>query len=201
MKLALAMILMTLAGCGGKKKGNDAPPPDPAAANAAIPAAWKSKLEFTVQKLGDGKFTDPVAVAAPKGWKPGFLAGTLEPPEGNSDFGFGTTFRAGGSCGGDCKAKSAADWEAAANTSYFGNVLAHKPAPKIIKDEKTPGRRVMIAKDQHTDGNMNPLTIIVSTWQDDGERFWTCSVELGDKATEDLAPAFEKACLTLAPSP
>jgi hypothetical protein len=201
--IALSTVL-ALAACGKKDKdggssGGGGGSVDPAAANAAIPAAWKGKLEFSAQKLGKGKFGPPVSVAAPKGWKDGFMDGSLEPADGTTTFGFGVSFKAGGTCGGECKKKPAAEWETAANTSYFDNILAHKPPPKIIKDEKSAGRRVMVAKDQYTDGNQNKTMIVVATWTDNDEHFFACSVDLTDKEA-DLATAFEKACATVTPA-
>ena len=192
-KLIIATALVAAAcgkGAGGGASGGGTA--DPKAANDAVPAAWKQKLAFEVKTLGDDP-KEKVSAAVPKGWKKGFLPDELDPPDNNNDFGFGTTFRVGGTCGGDCKAKSAKEWEDAANHAFFDNVLAHTPAPKVIKDDKKPGRRTMIAEDQHTDGNMNQTFVITAWWSDGGERFYFCDVALAEEA-KDLAPAFDKAC-------
>ncbi len=189
---ALLVSILALVACGNK--GSSGTAADASAANAAIPAAWKGKIEFVTQTLGKD---EGVSVPAPKGWKPGFLDGTVEPPDGNKDFGFATNLRAGKTCGGECKSKDAAAWESAANESSFNNMLAHKPAPKVIKDEKRPGSRVMIAQDQNTDGNMNQTFVLVAYWKDGADRFYFCNASLAEVA-KDLAPAFEQACTKMA---
>jgi hypothetical protein len=165
-------------------------------ANDAVPAAWKAKVTFETRTLGGEKDRSDVkiSVPVPKGWKNGFLDGSVEPADGTDDFGFGTKLWVTGGCDGECKAKSAKEWEAAANHSLFDNVLAHKPAPKIIKDEQKDGRRTMIAEDQYTDGNVNNTMVMTAWWTDGGERFYFCDATLAPES-KDLAPAFEQACL------
>jgi hypothetical protein len=197
-------MLMIVAACGSKgdkgKGGGDkggGGTADAKAANDAVPAAWKSKLTFEAKTLGGekgDKHADKVSVAAPKGWKNGFLEGSVEPPDGNNDFGFGTKMWVGGGCQGECKVKSSKEWEEAANESMFNNMLAETPAPKVIKDEKKDGRRTAIVEEQHTGGQENDTTVVTAWWKDGGERFYFCNVTLAPEA-KDLAPAFEKACL------
>ena len=66
MMIALAVAVL---GCGGKKSdggggGGKAKDADPAAANAAVPAELKGKLEFDTAKDAE----DNVAWVKPKGW-------------------------------------------------------------------------------------------------------------------------------------
>ena len=198
----LAIVMLCAAACGkgsGKSGGGDKAgggTADAAAANAAIPAAWKSKVSFEVKTLGgeEDKHADKVSVPVPKGWKKGFLDGSVEPPDGNNDYGFGTKMLVGGGCQGECKVKSSAEWAKAADESMFNNLLAHTPPPKVIKDEKKDGRRTMIAEDTNTDGNVNNTTVVTAWWKDGAERFYFCDVTLAPES-KDLAPAFEKACL------
>jgi hypothetical protein len=199
----LAIVLMFAAACGkggdkgggggGKSGGGTA---DAKAANDAIPASWKGKVTFEVRSLGGEKkqSDEKVSVPVPKTWKAGFLEGSVEPADGDSAFGFGTKMWVTGGCDGECKARSSKEWEASANHSLFDNVLAHKPAPKIIKDEKKDGRRTMIAEDQYTDGNVNNTEVMTAWWTDGGTRFYFCDATLAPES-KDLAPAFEKACL------
>jgi hypothetical protein len=192
-KLTLGFVLLACATSCGKKKGGSAAssgPADVSAANAAIPAAWKGKLEFVSQTIT--AHDDAVTVPAPKGWKPGNIQSMLEPPDG-SGFGFGTSFWPSKTCGGECKEKSAAEWEAAANSATFGNMLAHNPPPKVIKDEKTPGHRVLIAEDQYTGGQVNNITIMMGWWKDGADRMYLCTVDLAPES-KDLVNAFEQAC-------
>lgn len=193
---------LALAGCGKKDKdgagssggagGGDV---DVAPANKAIPAAWKGKLEFVARTITNRD--ESATVPAPKDWKVGFLKDTLEPAEGNKAFGFATSFRAGKTCGGECKAKPAAEWEQAATSSFFGNMLAHKPPPKVLKDEKSAGKRVLIAEDQYTDGNQNKTVIMMAWWKDGADRLYYCTVDLAPESKE-LVGAFEQACAKLA---
>ena len=76
-------------------------------------------------------------------------------------------------------------------------MLAHKPPAKILKDEKRPGSRVMIAQDQNTDGNANNTVVLTAYWKDDADRFLFCNATLNE-LSKDLAPAFEQACAKLA---
>jgi hypothetical protein len=201
-KKLVLLVMIAACGKGGGDKGAAKEAPrtaDAKAANDAVPAAWKGKVTFEVRTLGGGKDKgdSKISVPVPKGWKNGFMDGSVEPPDGNNDYGFGTKVWVTGGCDGECKAKSAKEWEAAANHSLFDNVLAHKPAPKIIKDEKKDGRRTMIAEDQYTDGNVNNTMVMTAWWKDGGERFYFCDVTLAPEA-KDLAPAFEQACLAAA---
>jgi hypothetical protein len=200
-------MLMIVAACGSKgdkgkgggDKGGDkggGGPADAKAANDAVPAAWKSKLTFEVKTLGGEKGMDKekLSVPVPKGWKNGFLEGSVEPQDGNNDFGFATGLRVGATCQGECKTKSSAEWAAAADEAFFNNLLKHTPAPKVTKDEKKDGRRTLVATDTNTDGNMNQTHIVTAWWKDGGDHFYFCSADLAEEA-KDTAPAFEAACL------
>ena len=164
-----------------------------APANSKIPDAWKGKLEFTSQTFTDHG-EDKVTAPAPKGWKPGHVV-SLEPPDGSS-FGFGTQFWVGKTCNGSCEAKPAAEWEKAADKMSFANEMAHTPPPKVIKEDKHPGFRELIAEDQHTDGNVNNTSILMAWWKDGADRMYFCNVDLAPES-KDLVWAFEQACLHL----
>ncbi len=203
MVIVAVCALCALAACGYKDskgsadKGDQPAPPaaaDPAPANAAIPAAWKGKLEFESRTITTHDET--VSVPGPKGGKAGHMPNGLEPANGSTTFGFGTTFSAGKTCGGACEDKPADKWEKAANSSFFDNMLAHTPAPKVYKDEKTPGHRVLIAEDQYTGGNVNSTTIMMAWWKDGADRFYYCNVTLAPES-KDLVSAFEQACAKL----
>ncbi len=131
-------------------------------------------------------------VAAPKGWKKGFMEGELDPPDGNKDFGFGTTFRAGSTCAGECnKEKPTAEWASAAESSYFANA---KKDSEVIKDDKAADHHMLIV---HNKSNgIDKTQVIYAAWTDGGKLMRTCQVDLPDQAKE-VAPAFEQACLTV----
>ena len=196
---SILIVAAATSSCGkSKDKGGSGAPAralDPAPANAAVPAAWKAKLEFAAVKIeGDFKDDDPITAIEPKDWVAGKgIKSMREPPETKKDFGFGTHVWAGKGCNGECKSKSAAEWETAANKSFFDNELAHDPKPKVIKDVKEPGHRLMVAADQYTGGQVNNIAIMSAWWSDGGERFYFCTVDLAPEA-KDLEPAFEQAC-------
>jgi hypothetical protein len=162
---------------------------DPAPANAAIPAAWKGKIEFEAVTIADDFDKEgTVKAVIPKGWVGGKgIKAMREPPEGSHDFGFGTHIWTGSGCGGECKERPAAELEKEANKSFFDTVMGHTPPPKVIKDEKKPGHRILVVDE---DGK---ITISSAFWTDGAKRFQFCSVEL-DKEAKDLEPAFEAAC-------
>ncbi len=142
-----------------------------------------------MQKLGKH---DAVDAVVPKGWKQGFLDDEMDPTDSRA-FGFGTSMRVGGTCGGMCESKDAAKWEKIGNKSFFDNFATHTPAPKIIKDDKAPGRRTMIVEDTATDGNVNNTYVVVASWQDGADRLYFCDVTLAPESKE-LAPVMELAC-------
>ena len=173
-------------GGGDKKSGGGTVDPGPA--NAAIPAAWKGKIEFEAATIADDFDKDGgVKAVVPKGWAGGKgIKAMREPPQGGG-FGFMTHIWAGSGCGGECKERPAAELEKEANKSFFDTLLAHTPPPKVIKDEKTPGHRLLVAEED------SKITISSAWWTDGGKRFQFCTVDL-DKEAKDLEPAFEAAC-------
>lgn len=188
-------VMIVAAACGKKggdkaadKKAEPKGTVDPAPANAAIPAAWKGKIEFEAAKIEDDFDKDKSFTAViPKGWVPSKGIKTMrEPPQG-ANLGFGTKVWAGTGCGGECKERPAAELEKELYKSFFDTVLAHTPPPKVIKDEKTPGHRLLV-----TDEN-GKLTIVGGWWTDGAKEFAFCTVDLATEA-KDLEPAFEQAC-------
>jgi hypothetical protein len=190
----LIFVMIVAAACGkgsGDKAASKAEPKrtlDPAAANAAIPAAWKGKIEFEAAKIEDDFDKDKsVTAVIPKGWVPGKgIKSMREPPQG-SNLGFGTHVWAGVGCGGECKERPAAELEKELNKSFFDNVLAHTPPPKVIKDEKTPGHRLLVTDES------GKITVVGGWWKDGAKEFAFCDADLATEA-KDLEPAFEQAC-------
>ena len=191
----LIFVLLVAAACGKKgddkgaaKKDEPKRTLDAGPANAAIPAAWKGKIEFEVTKIEDDFDKDKsITAVIPKGWVGGKgIKSMREPPQG-ANLGFGTHVWAGAGCGGECKEKSAAELEKEMNKSFFDNLLAHTPPPKVLKDEKTPGHRLLV-----TDEN-GKMAVLAGWWKDGAKEFTFCSVDLAPEA-KDLEPAFEAAC-------
>ena len=189
-------LLVIIAACGKKDDAPPAAPPAPpidvAAINKQIPDAWKAKLEMTAQTVGEKK--EIYEVAAPKDWKKGFVPGSLEPDGPNKDaFGFGARMDVGSNCDGDCVPK---DWEKTAEKVEFKQFEpGGQSSAKIVKDDKAPGRRTVIA--ESSDGNSY---IATAWWKDGDKRYSACHVTLGAEA-KDLVPVFVAACATAREKP
>jgi hypothetical protein len=194
----LVFVMIVAAACGKKDGGGDkgggdkksgGGTVDPGPANAAIPAAWKGKIEFEAATIADDFDKEgTVKAVIPKGWVGGKgIKAMREPPETAKDFGFGTHVWSGSGCGGECKERPATELEKEANKSFFDNLLAHTPPPKVIKDDKTPGHRLLVVEEDSS------MKIMAAWWKDGGKRFQFCTVELAKEA-KDLEPAFEAAC-------
>ncbi|HTJ41334.1 MAG TPA: hypothetical protein VL463_04535 [Kofleriaceae bacterium] len=183
------LISIVIAACGKSSSsgggGGDDKPVDVGPVNAAIPAAWKGKIEFTDQTFGDKH--EKYEAAAPKDWKSSFMPGSFEPDGAMKDaFGFGARYEVSGNCDGDCVAK---DWQATADKVEFKQFTDGTSSAKIVKDEKGAGWRQVIAE-----GGDN--TYIVRAWWVDGaKRYNACRATLGKEA-KDLVPAFVAACQT-----
>lgn len=213
------LLLVTIAACGKGKSGGGAAAPsitkaDADAANAAVPAELKSKVEFEVRTFDDGSKHHPekYTVVAPKQWKKGFMMGTLEPDKAD-DLGFATSFRVGTNCDGDCVAK---DWAKVSDKVDFSQYTSGKVTGKVVKDEKGKNERWLVFANEPTvqenagtasmtvngqttttavtaTSGSKGVTVIHAWWNDGDAHYYTCEATLNDAAAA-LAPAFEKAC-------
>ncbi len=160
------------------------------AANAAVPAIWKSKLAFVTLEAGLSD-KSKVTVPVPGGWKAraeNWAVGHFQPSQPpSSDWDGSTDLYVGYDCNGGCEPKKAAEWATSAD-KMFAMVFDPALSPKTIKDEKVEGRRTVIASMAgHT-------TIMTTWWKEGGDRYHQCAAVLPDKDSE-LIPAFEQACL------
>jgi hypothetical protein len=187
----IAVAALALVACGkkdgDKASGGDKPAAvaiDPAAANAAVPAALKDKIVFEKRDivLERGKSKTTYTMAAPKGWtQEGKMFAHLK---GDANAGFFTRLEVGSNCDGECKPK---DWEKVADKVNF----QPRASGKVIKDDKGKGKRTMIAD---VDSNGAKTTVVVVAWWTDGaDKYYACTATL-DESIKDAAPAFEKAC-------
>lgn len=217
-KLLVVLMAVTLGACGKKKGGDSAAASvtkaDADAANAAVPADLKSKIEFEVRTLDDGMKHHPTkyTYVAPKQWKKGFMPGSFEPNDGDN-MGFGTSVDVGTNCDGSCEPK---DWAKVVDKVYYSQYTGGKVTGKIIKDEKGKNDRLMVFANEPTvqenagsasvtvNGQTTTTTVtatsgskgitIIHTWWNDGDsKHFVCQATLNDAAAA-LAPAFEKAC-------
>lgn len=180
--LGLALSL-GLAACGGGKKKDPPKPLDAAPINALVPAALKDKVIFEQRAvvLKQGRHDTTFTLIAPKNWKQqSEMFGNLK---GDDKAGFMSELSIGTNCNGLCEAK---DWAKESDKSDF----APHAKDKILKDEKGPGRRTMIAV---SDGALAKTTVVTAWWTEGDKKYFICRAELDD-AIKDAAPAFEKAC-------
>ena len=218
MNKKLVVVVLFAAACGKKGGGASAPAitkADADAANAAVPADLKSKVEFEVRTLEDNmskRHKDKYTFVAPKQWKAGFMPGSVEPNDGDN-LGFGTSMRVGTNCDGDCVAK---DWAKTADKVNFSQYTSGKVNGKVIKDEKGKNDRLLVFSNEPTvqenagtatatingsaatttvtvTSGSKGVTIIHAWWNDGDSHYYTCEATLNDAAAA-LAPAFEKAC-------
>ncbi len=218
MNRKMVLLVLFAAACGKKSGGGAAAvsvtKADADAANAAVPAELKSKVEFEVRKLDDGMKHHPTkyTIVAPKQWKNGFMPGSVEPNDGDN-MGFGTSMRVGTNCDGDCVSK---DWAKVVDKVYYSQYTSGKVNGKIVKDEKGKNDRLMVFSNEPTvqenagsasvtvNGQTTTTTVtatsgskgvtIIHTWWADGDnKHFVCEATLNDAAAA-LAPAFEKAC-------
>lgn len=212
------VLLVLIAACGKKGGGGGAAATvtkaDADAANAAVPADMKSKIEFEVRTMDDGMKHHPTkyTFVAPKQWKKGFMPGEVEPNDGDN-MGFGTSMIVGTNCDGDCVSK---DWAKTADKVNFSQYTSGKVNGKIVKDEKGKNDRLMVFSNEPTvqenagtatatvNGSAATTTVTVTSgskgvtvihawWNDGDSHYYTCQATLNDAAAA-LAPAFEKAC-------
>lgn len=193
MTLAVALV----AGCGKQDtkdtgagdKGKVATAPtvaiDAAAVNALVPAALKDKIVFEQRGLviEQGRRPTTYTLAVPKGWtQTSKMFATLK---ADDKAGFFTSMKVGSNCDGECTPKK---WDDIADKVHFA---PRAKGNKVIKDERAPGKRTMIAEVDH--GGTATTDVILAWWTDGDSRYHSCEVEL-DPSVKDAAPAFEKAC-------
>ena len=211
MKMSLALaslaLLSTVAACGKDDKSGGIAAAAPAAApavaqedkgggaaaapavtlhlagiNALVPAALKAKVAFEKAEIKRerGSRTTAFTLAAPKGWAQESKEFSNLSPAGQDML--GTSIDVGTNCAGVCEPK---DWAAVSDEDF-----AQFKDAKILKDEKTPTSRLMIAE-------MSDKTYVQhATWTAGAKRYATCVVTLEDEYRE-AAPAFAKACQTV----
>lgn len=208
-KLAFAtFVTLGLAAACGKGDGKEGgaakasiTPEHVAAVNALLPADLKGKIEFEAghvvenEKRGRG-----YKAAVPKGWKAGFMPGSLKPADADN---FGsktlgkTEMRIDSNCDGTCEKK---DWAATSDKVAFSQFTGGKIEGKVLKDEKRTNGRLLVFERKPSD--MFPekdvaIYIVNAWWDPEASRYHTCQVELGTPA-KGAAAAFEKACSVVA---
>lgn len=191
-KLALVLLLVA---CKDKQAAPtvDITDADLAAVKAAIPPDLKDKIDFEIGtvEMGMSKRSKKLKLVMPKGWKTGFMPGSLEPADSSA---LGKTeLVVGSNCDGRCENK---DWEKVADKVNFAPLIAGTSSGKgkVIKDVKGKNTRTVVFEPETTGSSFDTAVTIVTAWWDpDGEKYFTCRAQLGTPA-KGLADAFEKVC-------
>lgn len=216
------IALVLVAACSKKSGGGGAAAAaapsvtkaDADAANAAVPADLKTKVDFEVRTVEDkvGRHTHKYTLVAPKSWKAGFMPGSLK-PEDADNLGFATEMRVGTNCDGSCEAK---DWAKVSDKVNFSQYTSGKVTGKVVKDVKGKNERLLVFSNEPTvqenagsasmtvngqtttttvtaTSGTKGVTVIHAWWTDGDSRYYTCEATLNEGAAV-LADAFEKAC-------
>ncbi|MDQ3370861.1 MAG: hypothetical protein M3680_36040 [Myxococcota bacterium] len=169
-----------------------------AAVNAAIPADLKGTLEFELGTIVEGKgSTETYKLARPKGWKAGFMPGSLAPVDadhmGSSPTVGKTEMDVGSNCDGRCEEK---DWAAISDKVNFAQFTSGQVEGKVLKDVKGTRTRTLVFErkvSEHFPEKDVAINIVTAWWADGGVRYFTCSVDVG-VPLKGAVDAFEKAC-------
>jgi len=182
---------------GSKAKGGDITAEHVAAVNAALPADLKGKIEFEAGRVVENeKHGRAYKVAVPKGWKPGFMPGSLKPADADkfeSKTMGKTEMRVDRNCDGTCEKK---DWAATSDKVMFSQFTGGKMDGKVIKDEKRENGRTLVFESKPSDvfpEKSVAVYIMTAWWDPDASEYHSCQVELG-VPVKGAAAAFEKAC-------
>jgi len=157
---------------------------DVAAINALVPATLQPTLVFDKRDVSveRGPRKTTYTLAAPRGWEQ--RGGVRMELVTTDRIGAQVRLVASSSCDGECKPRP---WEPIVDRVHF----APRAKGKVLKDEKAPGRRTMIAEGQRSGVAITYVT--VAWWTDGGNSYHYCVASLTD-AFKAAAPAFEKAC-------
>ncbi len=189
--------LLLVAACGSKDAAPkvDITAADLAAVNAAIPADLKGKVELEIGTVITEKGSKSTyKLVRPKGWKAGFMPGSLEPADADN---FGsktlgkTTLRVDSNCDGACENKN---WTQVADKVNFAQFASSEG--KVRKDVKGKNTRTLVYEhklSEHFAEQDVAVTVMTAWWDPDGSRYFTCEAKIGTPV-KGLADAFEKIC-------
>ena len=153
---------------------------DATAANDAVPAGTELEFEsnnFDLDEDGDSS----ASLVAPIGWSSRVFIGVQFEPEADAELGFFTRMKVDAGCDGLCEAT---DWyltmlDEGGNVVERRGVTGSAGAVRIVEDSFG-------------------TTVIVLRWDDAADHYFQCEAMLDDGA-EELAEAFEAACLASRP--
>jgi len=207
----IAVVCLVVAACSSSKPSAERVDE----INALIPAALQSKLAFTAQTITFDEFVGGKATAhtyrfaAPKGWTHKHHDADLSPARGA---GGQTELSLTSSCAPPTTGDLSTDVDRAGTpcvvrdwTAYVDAQFAEQRgiSEAVVKDDKSPRRRSMIATIEGTayardDEGMGTATLVWVMWWNDGEaEYHSCHVIL-ERELADAAPAFERACQSVA---
>lgn len=161
---------------------------DAADANDAVPSGID--LEFEADNFDledDGEHTASLVV--PVGWESkSFIGVDFEPND--DELGFFTEMSVAAGCDGLCEVT---DWEERLN-GPDGYLTMLGDGGSVVERREVDGSEGVLLITQDSFGT----SVIVLRWDDSADRYFECEATLDDDA-EDLAAAFEAACLAARP--
>ena len=162
---------------------------DATAANDAVPAGMELEFEsanFDLDENGDAS----ASLVAPIGWSSRVFTGVQFEPEADAALGFFTRMKVDAGCDGLCEVT---DWEERL-TGPDGYLTMLDEGDNVVERRDVTGSAGVVRIVEDTFGT----TVIVLRWDDSADHYFQCEAILDDGAQE-LAEAFEAACLASRP--
>ena len=170
------------------------------AVNGLVPVDWRPHVVFELGTVADtrGRPNETFRLALPRGWKPAYMTGSLQPGDADE---FGRSAALGGAaismrvtsnCNGECRPK---DWAAEVDRVFYQKFTNGTAVGKVVKDDKQPtGRTLVFERAAGAEAGMPAeVNILVTWWKRGGNQHFICEAKL-EAAAVALAPAFEAAC-------
>ncbi len=162
---------------------------DATAANDAVPTGTELTFEsdnFDLDEDGDHS----ASLVAPVGWNSRLFIGVEFEPEPDAGLGFFTTMKVSAGCDGLCEVT---DWEDRL-TGPDGYLTMLDDGGSVVDRRDVDGSEGVVLTTEDSFGT----SVIVLRWDDAADHYFECEATLDDGA-EDLASAFEAACLASRP--
>ncbi len=166
---------------------------DATAANEAVPAGMELEFEsnnFDLDEDGDSS----ASLVAPIGWSSRVFIGVQFEPEADAELGFFTRMKVDAGCDGLC---GATDWEERLTGPDGYLTMLDEGGDEggnVVERRGVTGSAGAVRIVEDSFGT----TVIVLRWDDAADHYFQCEAMLDDGA-EELAEAFEAACLASRP--
>jgi hypothetical protein len=199
----LGVTIAATLGCGHRAAAPPSLEQLAAEINAAIPAAWTSKIELAPGAIEWKSWR--YSLLLPKGWPASQIDGAVEPADNNvvdysPTFGFNNEVRVVAQCGGDCGGVK--DWRVAADKQTFLQFMNGYVRGKVLSDDVQANGRLMIFQREPEKGydvkvvpGDKARLVIRAWWEKNDTRYHVCQVTLSDISYQ-LAPVMAAACMS-----